>query len=109
MEIFDLHSNLTVDTFLRVKIGNTFVTYITPVERKDGTARTYGDLYMYFTTRKTGFRFAMGFILSETLCGKYWQGRTQYFYFDRYRVPELLDPVKTLDNPLIFPKRKWEL
>ena len=107
--IFDLHSELAVDTFLRVKTARGWVTYIVNTHRKDGSARTYGDLYMYFTTKKEGFRFAMGMILSETYCGKFWQGKTQYLYFDNYRVPELLEPVRIISPTLIFPKRKWEL
>ena len=107
--IFDLHDQLTLDTFLRVKYPkNKWCTYIIPTMRNDGTIRTFGDVYLYFTT-KTDFRFAMGMILNETLCGKFWTGKSQYLYFDKKRPPELLEPLRVFTTQFVHPKRKKDL
>lgn len=98
-EYFDLMNELTIDTYLSVKIGEKFVHYIIPVERKDGSKRTFGNIYDYFT-KKDGFRMALGYILTETLDG-YWKGQTQYFYFDKKTHPYLVEDRK-LQAPLLM-------
>ena len=86
-DYLDLTEPLMVDTYLRVKIGNNFIHYGVPRERKDGTFRHYGDLYKYFTQRK-GFRFAIGSILiNET--PTHWEGQNDYFYFSEKDSPYL--------------------
>ena len=107
--VFDLYDEMTVDTFLRVKLGSKWVTYIIPSNRQDKSIRTYGDVYLYYTTQKSNFRFAMGFVLEETLCGNFWKGENQYLYFDKGRPPELLESVRKIKSPLYFPKRSWEI
>lgn len=105
--VLDLYDELIIDTFLVVKIGDKFVKYNVPCVRKNGVVRTYGDLYMYFTTKKPLFRMAMGYVRQESECGLYWMGQQQYFYFDKYKAPELTS--KSLKSPLLLLKRKWEL
>ena len=107
--IMDLYDNMMVDTYLSVKIGDKFVHYIVKVNRKDGSVRTYGDLYLYFTTKKPTFRMALGYFLEEDESGKFWLGQRQYMYFDRNKPPELLPKIRELKSPLIFEKRSWEL
>ena len=97
-EYFDLFTELPVDTFLVVKFGSKFVKYNVPIERKNGSKRTFGNLYDHFTKRED-FRFAIGYIRGETLDG-YFSGQTQYFYFDRRTAPYLKS--KRLDYPLLL-------
>ena len=101
---FDLTTNLYLDIYLSIKINTKFVHYIIPKQRKDGTFRQYGDLYKYFT-QKEGFRMALGYNLSETLCGKFWKGQTQHLYFDKKTAPYLVED-KILKNPLLLAKKK---
>jgi len=104
---FELFQPLYIDTYLSVKLGNKWVHYIIPVVRKDGTTRTYGDLYKYFTQKKD-FRMACGYILQETLCNKFWKGQIQYLYFDKNRAPYLIEDKK-LKHPLLFAKNQSRL
>lgn len=96
----DLTDELLVNTYLSVKIGTKFVHYAIPRERKNGTVRLIGDLYKYFTQKK-GFRFAIGYILSEDK--EYWYGQNQYLYFDRKEAPFL--SFKETKEKLILIKR----
>ena len=99
-EYIDLTEALMLDTYLSVKLGSKFVHYAIPRERKDGTLRLYGDLYKYFTQKK-GFRFAIGYCLTED--DKFWYGINQYFYFDKREAPFL--SFKETKNKLILAKR----
>lgn len=103
---FDLIEELYVDTYLSVKYskedGKTvFVHYAIPRKRKNGTFRSYGDLYNYFTQKK-GFRFAIGYILEEDESGKFWKAQNQYFYFDKNELP--YNSFKELKNSLFLLK-----
>ena len=98
---FDLTEPLMIDTYLSVKIGSKFVHYAIPRERKDGTLRLYGDLYKYFTQKK-GFRFAIGYILSED--NEFWYGQNQYLYFDKKESP--FYSIKETNRKLILLKRQ---
>ncbi len=95
----DMTDPLMVDTYLTVKIGVKFVHYAIPRKRKDSTLRLYGDLYKYFT-QKEGFRFAIGYLLSED--NEFWYGQNQYFYFDKNNAPFL--SFKETANKLILIK-----
>jgi len=97
---FDLTEPLIINTYLSVKIGTKFVHYAIPRERKDGTLRLYGDLYKYFTQKK-GFRFAIGYALSEDK--EFWYGQNQYFYFDKKEAP--FYSLKETKEKLILIKR----
>lgn len=99
-DFLDLTEPILVDTYLSVKIGSKFVHYAIPRERKDGTLRMYGDLYKYFT-QKQGFRFAIGYLLSEDK--EFWYGQNQYMYFDRLNAPFL--SFKETKDKLILIKR----
>lgn len=99
-DYLDLTDALMVDTYLSVKIGVKFVHYAIPRERKDGTLRLYGDLYKYFTQKK-GFRFAIGYLLSDDK--EFWYGQNQYMYFDKNEAPFL--SFKETANKLILAKR----
>ena len=99
-DYLDLTEPLMIDTYLSVKIGSKFVHYAIPRERKDGTLRMYGDLYKYFTQKK-GFRFAIGYLLSEDK--EFWYGQNQYMYFDKNEAPFL--SFKETSNKLILIKR----
>jgi len=87
----DLLDVFHFDTFLSVKMdrkggnGTLFVNYIIPIERKDGTRRNYGDVIFWFR-KEPRFRFARGFILSETADKSLWMAEHQYLYFDRKRA-----------------------
>lgn len=96
MEI-DLNGELPLDTYLTVKFGDVFVHYIIPVIRKDGTKRCYGDLFTHFTNRDK-FRFAIGYVLTESEQGDYWQADMQYFYFDKKKIVQM---AKRLNTPLV--------
>lgn len=85
-QYLELIEPLMIDTYLSVKIGSKFVHYAIPRERKDGTLRQYGDLYKYFT-QKEGFRFAIGYLLSDDTIN--WYGQNQYLYFDKKEAPFL--------------------
>ena len=98
---FDLFDDLLINTYLSVKLGNKFVHYIIPYQRKDGTIRTYGDLYKYFT-QKEGFRMAMGYMLEVDETGKFWAGQNQYMYFDKNTAPHISE--RKLGYPLLLPK-----
>jgi len=99
-DYLDLTEPLMIDTYLSVKIGAKFVHYAIPRERKDGTLRLYGDLYKYFTQKK-GFRFAIGYLLSEDK--EFWYGQNQYMYFDKTEAPFL--SFKETSRKLILNKR----
>lgn len=99
-DYLDLTEPLMIDTYLSVKIGAKFVHYAIPRERKDGTLRLYGDLYKYFTQKK-GFRFAIGYLLSEDK--EFWYGQNQYMYFDKNEAPFL--SFKETSRKLILIKR----
>lgn len=99
-DYLDMTDPLMVDTYLSVKIGDKFVHYAIPRERKDGTLRLYGDLYKYFTQKK-GFRFAIGYLLSDDK--EFWYGQNQYVYFDKNEAPFL--SIKETKNKLILAKR----
>lgn len=99
-DYLDLTEPLMIDTYLSVKIGSKFVHYAIPRERKDGTLRLYGDLYKYFTQKK-GFRFAIGYLLSEDK--EFWYGQNQYMYFDKNEAPFL--SFKETTRKLILIKR----
>lgn len=99
-DFLDLTEPIMVDTYLSVKIGSKFVHYAIPRERKDGTLRMYGDLYKYFT-QKQGFRFAIGYLLSQDK--QFWYGQNQYFYFDKANAPFL--SFKETKEKLILIKR----
>ena len=99
-DYLDLTEPLMVNTYLSVKINFKFVHYAIPRERKDGTLRLYGDLYKYFT-QKQGFRFAIGYFLSEDK--EFWYGQNQYMYFDKSKAPFL--SFKETKNKLILIKR----
>ena len=86
-DYLDLAEPLMIDTYLRVKIGDKFIHYGIPRERKNGTLRHYGDLYKYFTQRK-GFRFAIGSILIDETA-THWIGKNNYFYFSKNDFPYL--------------------
>lgn len=99
-DYFDLNSPLMVDTYLTVKYEK-MVHYNIPKLKRNGEARTYGDLYHFYTT-KPNFRMAMGYIRYESECGNYWQGLKRWFYFDKNNMPYMVD--KSLDYPLILKK-----
>ena len=99
-DYLDLTEALMIDTYLSVKLGSKFVHYAIPRERKDGTLRLYGDLYKYFT-QKDGFRFAIGYVLSEDK--EFWYGQNQYLYFSKKEPPFL--SFKESSQKLILIKR----
>lgn len=101
-DYLDLTEPLMIDTYLTVKLGNKFVHYAIPIERKDGTLRHYGDLYKYFTQKK-GFRFAIGYLLGQD--GEFWTGQNQYFYFDKKEAP-FLSFKETTRKLLLLKSRK---
>jgi len=103
----DLLDVLHFDTFLSVKMdrkeggGTLFVNYIIPIARKDATERHYGDVISYFR-KQPRFRFARGFLLSETADKSLWMAEHQYLYFDRKRATF---EQKTLEIFLYHQKR----
>ncbi len=109
MENIDLTNPIPFDTMLSVKLmkpnGKTiFYQYIIPRTRKDGSERLFGDLYFYFT-KKEGFRFAIGYLMTEDKNLDLWIGQNQYFYFDKKKEPQL-SFKKT--NPLYIPKKSYK-
>ena len=93
----DLLDELVTDIFLIVKKDNinnpsrtVFVKYIVPRIRKNGSVRTYADLYNYFTDTERqetkGFRFARAYILQSSWCGKFWENGKQIFYFSKSQI-----------------------
>lgn len=101
-DYLDLTEPLMIDTYLSVKIGDKFVHYAIYRERKNGTLRTYGDLYNYFINKKKGFRFAIGYCLTED--SEFWYGQNQYFYFDKNEAPFM--SLKETNYKLIRIKRQ---
>ena len=87
MDYFDLTLPLITDTILIVKIGSKWVHYNTPINKKDGTRRTYGDLYHYFSNQD-GFRFAKGYVRQgDPSLGECYSYQFQYLYFSREEPP----------------------
>jgi len=86
MEYFDLNSDLICDTLLLVKMGSKWVEYVIPIKRKDGSTRTYGDLYHYYSNI-TDFRFAKGYVLGESLIYDAYTYKHQYMYFSKEELP----------------------
>ena len=98
---FDLQDPLMFDTYLTVKYGLKWVHYNVPITRNNGTSRTYGDLYTYFTNQPD-FKMAIGYIRNDSPCNQYWTAKARYFYFDKNQAPHLAS--KVLTTPLILKK-----
>jgi len=103
----DLLSPIPVDSMFRVKVGEAWYPIIVPrIRKKNGKEVLFGELYSYYM-KLDNFRMLKGLVLSESYCGKYWEGKTQYFYFTK-RQPPIIQ-FKYYSNPYITPKRKFEL
>ena len=87
-DFFDLNDGLMVDTYLVVKYGIKFVHYNIPCIKANGEARTYGELYWFYTS-KPNFKMAMGYVRKDD--GEFWTAQKQYFYFDKIQMPNLVD------------------
>lgn len=99
----DRTNDLPCNIWLSVKYTNnenprgfSWCNYQIPVQRKDGSYRSYGDLYFYFISKK-GFRMAMGYILEESDCKMIWIAYKRIFYFDKVK---LIYSLGGLDKPL---------
>lgn len=96
MSYFELTNELLCDTILIVKKDNkndntkvVWVHYVVPLfNRKLGRNRTFGDLYLYWSNIPE-FRFAKGYVRQESECGKFWEYKTQYFYFSKEEPPHM--------------------
>lgn len=97
----DLTAALPVDTYLTVKFGMKWVHYNIPCIKKDGTQRTFGELY-HFYTKKKDFKMALGYIRREDETAKYWTAQTQYFYFSKVDMPYLVS--RRLEKKLLLKK-----
>jgi len=102
---FDLSNSLLADTILCVKYTSAsgapvWVHYNIPLNRSNGSERSFGDLYTYFSN-KEGFRFAKGLIRLEE--GEFWKGISQYFYFSKEEPPHM--DVRQFKSPIYISKK----
>ena len=102
-DYFDLTAPLLVDTYLTVKYGLKWVHYNIPMLKTNGVARTYGELY-HFYTNKPDFKMAIGYARNEE--GEYWTAQKPYFYFDKNQAPNLIDRP-ALKNKLLLKKSSY--